>query len=213
MTIFDVLSYGHGLFFVTLQTLLMFGVFLEWRRDKSAQRGQPPSLPSGQAKPPHGGHISLIVPIHNEGRRMEGLLRSLLVQDYPAEIIFVDDCSDDESPAMLAQFARQYTAQNAHDARIITLTENPGPNRKQHALSAGIAEAHGDYLLFTDGDCEVPPGWIRAMACRMMDAKVGAVIGPVFKKKQGRGFFFLYQCYDHAIRYNYLAGAIGLGAA
>ncbi|MCL2270699.1 MAG: glycosyltransferase, partial [Treponema sp.] len=127
-------------------------------------------------------------------------------------IIFVDDCSDDESPAMLAQFAADAAGQGG-SCKIITLTDNPGPNRKQYALSVGIAGAHGDYLLFTDGDCEVPPGWIRAMARRMDDAAVGVVIGPVFKKKQGKGFFFLYQCYDHAIRYNYLAGSIGLGAA
>jgi cellulose synthase/poly-beta-1,6-N-acetylglucosamine synthase-like glycosyltransferase len=139
---------------------------------------------------------------------MKGLLHSLLAQDYPAEIIFVDDCSDDESPAMLAEFAGRM-----ENCRIITLTGNPGPNRKQYALSRGIAEARGDYLLFTDADCEASPGWIRAMARRMDDTAVGAAIGPVFKKKQGRGFFFLYQCYDHAIRYNYLAGAIGLGAA
>jgi cellulose synthase/poly-beta-1,6-N-acetylglucosamine synthase-like glycosyltransferase len=51
------------------------------------------------------------------------------------------------------------------------------------------------------------------MARRMNDPAVGAAIGPVFKKKQGKGFFSLYQCYDHVVRYNYLAGAIGLGAA
>jgi len=86
-------------------------------------------------------------------------------------------------------------------------------NKKQYALSKGIAEAGGDYFLFTDGDCEVPPDWIRAMASRIQDEKTGAVIGPVFKKKEGKGFFFLYQCYDHVVRYNYLAGAVGLGAA
>jgi cellulose synthase/poly-beta-1,6-N-acetylglucosamine synthase-like glycosyltransferase len=148
---------------------------------------------------------------------MEGLLRSLLEQDYPAEIIFVDDCSGDKSPAMLAEFVRDAAERGMNGCRVITLTENPGPNRKQRALSAGIAEARGDYLLFTDGDCEVPPGWIRAMARRMAATEAvpaaGAAIGPVFKKKQGRGFFYLYQCYDHAVRYNYLAGPIGLGAA
>jgi cellulose synthase/poly-beta-1,6-N-acetylglucosamine synthase-like glycosyltransferase len=155
---------------------------------------------------------------------MEALLKSLLTQDYRqtggaerprdawAEIIFVDDRSDDESPAMLAKFAKD-AAERGMDCRIITLKENPGPNYKQHALSVGIAAAQGDYFLFTDGDCDVPPGWIHAMSSRMGDPKVGAVIGPVFKKKQGKGFFFLYQCYDHAVRYNYLAGAIGLGAA
>jgi cellulose synthase/poly-beta-1,6-N-acetylglucosamine synthase-like glycosyltransferase len=181
--------------------MLMFGFFLEWRRDIVCKEG------AALKK------VSLIVPIHNESQRMGGLLQSLLTQDYPAEIIFVDDRSDDESPVMLAKFVQDAVERGMNSCRVITLTDNPGPNYKQHALSVGIAEAHGDYLLFTDGDCEVSPGWIRAMARRMDDAAVGAVIGPVFKKKQGRGFFFLYQCYDHAIRYNYLAGAIGLGAA
>jgi cellulose synthase/poly-beta-1,6-N-acetylglucosamine synthase-like glycosyltransferase len=201
LAVFDIFRYGHGIFFVILQTALMLGVFLEWRRDRV-----------GRNDPQAHARISLIIPIHNEAVRLAGLLRSLLAQDYPAEIIFIDDGSHDESPAMLAQFAHD-AAERGHNCRIITLTENPGPNRKQFALSRGIAEAQGDYFLFTDGDCEVPPGWISAMARRMNDPAVGAAIGPVFKKKQGRGFFFLYQSYDHAVRYNYLSGAIGLGAA
>ena len=213
MTAFDIFCYGHGIFFVALQTLLMAGFFGEWRRDRQAVKTS--AVNNGavvNGKTPHPV-VSLIIPIHNEDRRMEGLLRSLLAQNYPAEIIFVDDRSDDESPAMLAQFVRNAARQGMDNCRVITLKENPGPNRKQYALSAGIAATRGDYLLFTDGDCEAPPGWIQAMACRMNDPAVGAVIGPVFKKKQGNGFFFLYQCYDHAVRYNYLAGAIGLGAA
>jgi cellulose synthase/poly-beta-1,6-N-acetylglucosamine synthase-like glycosyltransferase len=209
LAIFDAFCYGHCIFFVTLQTFLMFGFFLEWLRDRKTVRKdrQPPK-------------VSLIVPIHNEGRRMEALLKSLLEQDswqghcrLWVEIIFVDDRSDDESPAMLAKFAGDAAERGIENCRIITLRENPGPNYKQYALSAGIAEARGDYFLFTDGDCEVPPGWIRAMSRRMGDPEVGAVIGPVFKKKREKGFFRLYQCYDHAMRYNFLAGAIGLGAA
>jgi cellulose synthase/poly-beta-1,6-N-acetylglucosamine synthase-like glycosyltransferase len=204
--IFDIFCYGHGIFFVVLQTSLMLGFFREWRRDTACGRNS--AVPRKVVS-----SVSLIVPIHNESRRMEGLLNSLLVQDYPAEIIFVDDCSDDTSPAMLAQFVHDAAERDINDCRVITLTENPGPNRKQHALSVGIAASRGDYLLFTDGDCEVPQGWIGAMARRMCEPGIGAVIGPVFKEKQGGGFFFLYQCYDHAVRYNYLAGAIGLGAA
>ena len=114
---------------------------------------------------------------------------------------------------MLVQFVQDAAERGMGNCRVITLKENPGPNRKQYALARGIAEAKGDYFLFTDGDCEVPPGWVQAMTRRMADNRTGAVIGPVFKKREGRGFFFLYQCYDHAVRYNYLAGAIGLGAA
>ena len=214
MAIIKILCYGHGIFFTALQTILMFGFFLEWLRDRqSLKRGQ---------NSPKTPRVSLIVPIHNESRRMQGLLQSVLNQNSvnnnsmnicSAEIIFVDDRSTDESPAMLAQFVHDAAERGMHNCRIITLRENPGPNCKQHALSIGIAQAQGELLLFTDGDCEVPPGWIQAMASRMSDEAIGAIIGPVFKKKPRNGFLYLYQCYDHAVRYNYLAGSIGLGAA
>ena len=202
LILFDILCYGHGIFIVALHTVLTFGFFMEWLRDrKAASRG---TIEKSK--------VSVIIPIHNEEERMEGLLRTLFVQSCPAQFIFVDDRSTDESPAMLARFAGD-ARERGIDCRIITLSENPGPNRKQFALSRGIAEADGDFFLFTDGDCEVPPEWIHAMVCRMHDEKTGVAIGPVFKKKQGKGFFRLYQCYDHAVRYNYLAGAVGLGAA
>jgi cellulose synthase/poly-beta-1,6-N-acetylglucosamine synthase-like glycosyltransferase len=139
---------------------------------------------------------------------MEGLLRTLAAQDYPAEYIFIDDRSSDESPELLKSFA-----ENREGVTVITLRENPGPNHKQFALCRGIERASGELLLFTDADCEVPPGWIGAMVRRMADARTGITIGPVFKKSGGRGFFYLYQCFDHAVRYMYLAASTGLGAA
>jgi cellulose synthase/poly-beta-1,6-N-acetylglucosamine synthase-like glycosyltransferase len=206
LSIFGILSYGHGIFFVALQTLLMLGVFMEWLRDKRCEKNTP-RMQGGPKK------VSLVIPVHNEEKRMGPLLQSLLLQEFRAEVIFVDDRSNDESPAMLAKFAKDAAVRGFLQCKIITLSENPGPNHKQYALQQGIGAAEGDFFLFTDGDCEVPQGWIRAMALRMEDPAIGAAIGPVFKKKQGRGFLFLYQCYDHAVRYIYLAGSIGLGAA
>jgi cellulose synthase/poly-beta-1,6-N-acetylglucosamine synthase-like glycosyltransferase len=145
---------------------------------------------------------------------MEGLLKSLAVQDYPeAEIIFVDDRSSDDGPQKLGRFVRDMAAQGKTGCRIITLTENPGPNHKQYALGKGIEAASGEFLLLTDADCEAAPQWISAMARRLGEKGAGALIGPVFKKAGGRGFFSFYQCLDHAVRYLYLAGASGLGAA
>jgi cellulose synthase/poly-beta-1,6-N-acetylglucosamine synthase-like glycosyltransferase len=143
---------------------------------------------------------------------MDGLLKSLAAQEYPAaEIIFVDDRSTDGGPQKLEAFARQTAGRR--DCRIITLRENPGPNYKQYALGRGIAAASGELLLFTDADCEAPPRWIFAMAAYLADQQTGAVIGPVFRKAGERGFFRFYQCIDHAVRYLYLAGTSGLGAA
>ncbi|GHU60713.1 hypothetical protein FACS189445_0800 [Spirochaetia bacterium] len=129
----------------------------------------------------------------------------------------MDDRSTDGSLAMLQGFA-----ETRGDVRIISLPENPGPNHKQYALSRGIAIAQGDLFLFTDADCEVPPSWIRAMRARMADERTGVVIGPVFKlppghdrgqSSPGKRFFQVYQCFDHAIRYMYLAASTGIGAA
>jgi cellulose synthase/poly-beta-1,6-N-acetylglucosamine synthase-like glycosyltransferase len=140
---------------------------------------------------------------------MGPLLESLDRQDYPgAEYIFIDDGSSDEGPGMLRGFAG-----SRGGVRIITLEENPGPNRKQYAVCRGLEAAQGSLFLFIDADCEAPPGWIRSMVRRMEDERTGIVIGPVFKKKTGRGFFSFYQCFDHAVRYMYLAASTGLGAA
>jgi cellulose synthase/poly-beta-1,6-N-acetylglucosamine synthase-like glycosyltransferase len=198
LIVFDVLRFGHGISLIVMHIAIAIGIYLEWRRDRQGQT--------------EGMKVSVIVPIHNESYRMEGLLRTLLVQTYQAEIIFVDDRSSDDSPVMLEKF-RQDAHKRGMNCKIITLAENPGVNHKQYALARGIAEAAGDYYLFTDGDCEVPPDWIQAMTSRITDEKTGIVIGPVFRKKEGKGFLHLFQCYDHALRYDYLAGACGLGAA
>ncbi|MDR1410875.1 MAG: glycosyltransferase [Spirochaetaceae bacterium] len=204
--------------FAGLHIGLMFGLFREWRHDNRLSGF---SKKNGQKESPgRRDTVSVVVPVRNEEAAVAGLLESLARQDYPeAEFIFIDDCSTDRSPELLKDFAA-----SRPDARIITLAENPGPNRKQYALTLGIEAARGGLLLFTDADCEVPSGWIGAMAARMADSGIALTIGPVFKKPDadagpgrprsiGRNFFRQYQCFDHAIRYMYLAASTGLGAA
>jgi cellulose synthase/poly-beta-1,6-N-acetylglucosamine synthase-like glycosyltransferase len=198
--IYDLFRFGFFAVFVGLHCALMIGLFLERRRDRRAYTaGFASSLP----------RVSVIVPIHNEESRLHGLIRSLSSQDYPAaEYVFIDDRSSDAGMEILRAFVPETLP-----GKIISLQENPGPNHKQYALSRGIENASGDFLLFTDADCEVPPQWISAMVKRMADPRTGAVIGPVFKISGGKGFFHLYQCFDHAVRYMYLAGSTGIGAA
>jgi cellulose synthase/poly-beta-1,6-N-acetylglucosamine synthase-like glycosyltransferase len=207
---FDFFRFGFAVVFVGVHCALMAGLFLEWLRDRGARRKKAPEASAGESLP----RVSVIIPIHNESLRMEGLLKTLRVQDYAGtEFVFIDDRSSDDSAAMIAAFVKGRPL-----ARIVSLKENPGPNRKQFALGKGIAVSSGEFILFTDADCEIPPGWIGAMVRRMSDRKVGAAIGPVFKQSErpggrGKGFFHLYQCFEHAVRYMYLAGSTGLGAA
>jgi cellulose synthase/poly-beta-1,6-N-acetylglucosamine synthase-like glycosyltransferase len=151
--------------------------------------------------------------VHNEEEHLGFLLACLDAQDYEkVEFIFIDDRSTDKTPALLAAFAPAFAAACACPTKIITLTENPGPNHKQFALTKAIDEASGSLLLFTDADCEVSSHWISAMVRRMADERTGAALGAVFKKADGKSMLNRYQCFDHAIRYMYLAGSTGLGA-
>ncbi|MDR3138236.1 MAG: glycosyltransferase [Treponema sp.] len=198
---YDIFRFGFAVIFAGLHCFLMGGLLREWLWDKKSRsrEGAARDLPK----------VSVIVPVRNEALRMAGLLQSLARQDYPrAEYIFVDDRSSDESPGMLGRFAA-----DRQGVMIITLLENPALNHKQYALEQGINAASGDLLLFTDADCEVPSRWIWSMAARMAEKTTGVVIGPVFRRPGGEDFFHLYQCFDHAIRYMYLAAATGLGAA
>ena len=187
----------------------MLGLFLEWRRDKKACNG-------GQTGEPL---VSVIIPIHNEMQRMDGLLESLGQQEYKnTEIIFINDRSTDGSAAALDKFIMENNTADGKSGRkmtmhLLTLTENPGPNRKQYALARGIEMSAGEFVLFTDADCVVPPRWISSMVKRMSDPETGAVLGPVLKISGGKGFFHLYQCFEHAVRYMYLAASTGIGAA
>ncbi|MDR2618458.1 MAG: glycosyltransferase [Treponema sp.] len=203
--VYTIFRFGFAVVFVGLHAALMAGLFLEWRRDRKALSG---NLAAGNAEKGLP-KVSVIIPVHNESRRMEETLRSLETQDYPnAEFIFIDDRSSDESAKMIAGFIK-----GRPSMRTISLTENPALNHKQYALARGIGVSTGEFLLFTDADCEIPPGWIGAMVKRMADERVGAAIGPVLKRPGARGFFYLYQCFEHGVRYMYLAASTGLGAA
>lgn len=182
----------------------MVGLFLELRKDRRLTKSESDPL------------VSIVIPMHNEARRLGPLLKSLLLQDYPhVEFVFVDDRSTDGTAELIDRFALSLQGLNKSQWTLqrIALNDNPGPNFKQYALGQGIAAAKGEYILLTDGDCEVPVGWTRGMTARIQVQGVGAVLGPVFKRPGGEGFFYLYQAFDHAVRYMYLAASTGLGSA
>ncbi len=203
MTVLLVIIYLFSLVFVSIRVSLMLGLILEWKRDKKVlkdyENRERAELPL----------VSVVIPVHNEALRITPLFESIVSQDYPNyEVIFIDDRSGDESPDMLRAFAGKNP-----NTKILTLKENSGDNRKQFALARGMELVQGELVLFTDADCQVPEHWISSMTARMADPRTGVVIAPVFKRSGGKGFFHLYQCFDHIVRYIYLASSIGLGAA
>lgn len=89
--------------------------------------------------------FSFIVPVHNSEKTLRETLNSLLNQTFSdLEVICVDDCSSDNSVAILNEYAHA-------DQRIKYITYTT--NKTAHAARKdGVALASGKYILFCDAD-------------------------------------------------------------
>ncbi len=89
--------------------------------------------------------ISIIIPVYNVARYLPQCLDSVIAQTMrEIEIICVNDCSTDDSLAILEGYA-------AKDARfkVISKPENSGLSATRNV---GIDNASGQYLMFIDSD-------------------------------------------------------------
>jgi GT2 family glycosyltransferase len=86
-------------------------------------------------------------------------------------VVFVDNGSSDESLSLLRSFA------GARSGRARVFQE---PKRSAAAArNAGIREAAGDIIAFTDSDCSPDPAWLTHLTAPYLDPSVGAVAGRV----------------------------------
>ena len=95
--------------------------------------------------------ITLVIPVFNEEQSIHHLLNHInkFVQSekkYKFDLIFIDDGSTDESIEMIIKYAPVTT-------KILKLDRNRG---HQFALSAGLREADGDWIVTMDADLQHP---------------------------------------------------------
>ncbi len=95
--------------------------------------------------------ISIIIPTYNRAATVGRAVESVLAQTYPTcEIIVVDDGSTDETPQVLASFAK----------RIRTYSQ---PNMgRSAARNIGLNLAAGDYVVFLDSDDVLMPNMVES---------------------------------------------------
>lgn len=100
--------------------------------------------------------ISILIPVYNEDGNIVSLYEELtavmskLAKDY--EIVFVDDCSHDDTFKILAGIFKK----DSH-VQVISLLGNHG---KATALNAGLKYVSGDIVIIMDGDGQHNPEYI-----------------------------------------------------
>ena len=100
--------------------------------------------------------MSVIVPVRDRAALLEDLLTSLAAQTYrDFEVIVIDDASTDDS-AVVAEHA----ATRGEPVRVVRLSRASGA---VNARVAGVREARGELLAFTDSDCRPDPQWLDAI--------------------------------------------------
>jgi len=91
--------------------------------------------------------VSVIIPVYNPGKYIQPCIDSLLKQTLPAEdfeVLFVDDGSTDDSPAMLDDLAKEHP-----HFRVIHIPNSGWPGKPRNI---GVGEARGEYVQFVDQD-------------------------------------------------------------
>ena len=97
-------------------------------------------------------HLSLIIPLYNEGETLEKNISQVLLylkkQSYLFEIILVNDGSTDNTIDLSKKLSKKHKSIN-----VIDLKKNYG---KGYALRTGLMAGRGKYLGFSDADNASP---------------------------------------------------------
>jgi len=110
--------------------------------------------------------ISVVVCTYNGAHRMQTCLQALRDLDYPDyEVIVVDDGSTDDTVEVVGRF---------EDVRLISL-DHGGLSA---ARNRGAEVATGEFIAYTDDDCEPDAAWLRWLASSFVKERWDACGGP-----------------------------------
>lgn len=104
--------------------------------------------------------VSIIIAARNEILHLPTCLDSLLKLDYPPdklEIILVNDHSRDNTLEIMQTYAQQHSIFKVYSVDQFSSRLSG----KANAVAFGISKSHGEIIILTDADCQVPAKWVR----------------------------------------------------
>ena len=118
--------------------------------------------------------ITIVVPVYNVEAYIEDCLKSIAAQTYKGklECIIVDDCTQDNSCAVIEHFIKEY--KGTIDFKLLHHNVNRGLSA---ARNTGIDAATGEYIYFLDSDDEITPNCIELLAEPLKEKKYNIIVG------------------------------------
>ena len=123
--------------------------------------------------------LSVLVPVYNEEKTLDEIVRRVCAINVPKEIILVDDGSKDRSREILTRLHEENcrAGDPLNEIKIVFQPENQG---KGAALKTAIAHATGDVLLIQDADLEYDPKDYPNLLQPIQDGVADVVYGTRF---------------------------------
>jgi len=113
--------------------------------------------------------VTVLVPVYNGAAFLRQKLESILALDYPRdllELLVISDGSTDATDSIAGEFV-------SSGVRLLRVVKGG----KAAALNAGIQQARGEILFFTDVRQTLAPDSLRHLVACLADPSVGSVTG------------------------------------
>jgi hypothetical protein len=125
--------------------------------------------------------LSVVVPVYNEERTIEAILRKVAAARLPEgmgrEIVVVNDASKDGTRAIVENLRGELSL------RVFDQDPNQG---KGAAVKRGMLEAAGDFVVIQDADLEYDPADYMALLGPLVKGQADAVFGSRYLGKRVR---------------------------
>lgn len=125
-------------------------------------------------------YISVVMPVYNEEKYIENCIESLLLQDYPKNLmewIFVDGMSSDKTRQLIEKYIKEYP-------QMIKLLSNPNKT-VPYAMNIGIREAKGQFIIRLDAHADYSTDYISKCVYYLETTDADNVGGVAETKSKG----------------------------